>query len=122
MVIGMSDKYISTSIQRMRKRLKQADDKEEARQEQIQETVDILLAKFEAEAKSKKIKDFDMASFTNLVKLQLLLSDKPTEIIENRDDIEAIENIEEIADSEAFADIVNQLYTSLNEQNEKNSK
>lgn len=123
MVMRMNNsKYISTSIQRMRKKIKQADDKDDARQEQIQETVDILLAKFEADAKTKKLKDFDMTSFANLVKLQLLLSEKPTEIIESRDNIEAIENIDEIIESEAMDEIIQQLYTAMNKHNEDNSK
>lgn len=116
------DDFVSTSISRMRKKLKESKNENDARIEEIQDTLDILLAKFRSEAMSThSTKKFDITGFSNLVKLQLLLSGNPTEIIENKGETNEIleDRLEEIVESGKLDEIIEELGKALTEENER---
>jgi tRNA(Ser,Leu) C12 N-acetylase TAN1 len=117
------NKYVSTSIKRMRKRLKQTDDKDEQRMSQVQDILDIGIQQFGDLIKRGKVK-MDAATFEKFVKMQMLMMDRPTEIVENRSDVDEIQETQmrEIESSPEFESLKEQIASMMNAHNEEDKR
>lgn len=115
-------KYTSSSIKRLRKRLKESDNKDEARMVQIRESVDLWIHLHSDKIK-KGIK-VNVGDFEKMVKMQLLLMDKPTDIVENRTDVEAVEEVqlETIEQMPEYKSLKDQIAAMMNAQNEEGKR
>lgn len=111
--------YVTTSIRRMKKRLREANDKDDARISQMQDVVDAGMAQFARKIQMGQV-DIGVTEFEKLAKIQMLLLQKPTEIIENQSDIEAEEEIRyaELIPEGDMEALKAQLFASMNERNE----
>lgn len=115
-------KYTSSSIKRLRKRLKESDNKDEDRMVQIRESVDLWIHLHSDKIK-KGIK-VNVGDFEKMVKMQLLLMDKPTDIVENRTDVEAVEEVqlETIEQMPEYKSLKDQIAAMMNAQNEEGKR
>lgn len=115
-------KYTSSSIKRLRKRLKESDNKDEDRMVQIRESVDLWIHLHSDKIK-KGIK-VNVGDFEKMVKMQLLLMDKPTDIVENRTDVEAVEEVqlETIEQMPEYKSLKEQIAAMMNAQNEEGKR
>jgi hypothetical protein len=103
----------------MKKRLREANDKDDARISQMQDVVDAGMAQFARKIQMGQV-DIGVTEFEKLAKIQMLLLQKPTEIIENQSDIEAEEEIRyaELIPEGDMEALKAQLFASMNERNE----
>lgn len=117
-----SGKYTSTSIKRLRKRLKDSDDKDGVRMENIRETVDLWI-QLHSEKVKKGVK-VNVGDFEKMVKLQMLLMDKPTDIVENRTDVESVEEVQlnAIEEMPEYKSLKEQIAAMMNAQNEEGKR
>ncbi|BAK52929.1 hypothetical protein F373_gp117 [Bacillus phage SP-10] len=115
--------HVNKAIIQLRKKLKQSNDQEEVRRNDALEVIDIASAQFKANLLKGKIK-IGVPEYERLQKLGLLLSEKPTEIIENRDTSEDLDNetLQNVLESEEFETIKEQLFASMNELNEEGKR
>ncbi|GLI90574.1 hypothetical protein [Bacillus subtilis] len=115
--------HVNKAIIQLRKKLKQSNDQEEVRRNDALEVIDIASAQFKANLLKGKIK-IGVPEYERLQKLGLLLSEKPTEIIENRDTTEDLDNetLQNVLESEEFETIKEQLFASMNELNEEGKR
>ncbi|MGC8362980.1 hypothetical protein ACSHUI_00700 [Bacillus subtilis] len=115
--------HVNKAIIQLRKKLKQSNDQEEVRRDDALEVIDIASAQFKANLLKGKIK-IGVPEYERLQKLGLLLSEKPTEIIENRDTTEDLDNetLQNVLESEEFETIKEQLFASMNELNEEGKR
>ena len=117
-----SSKYTSSSIKRLRKRLKEKDDKDTARMGQIREAVDLWIHLHHE--KIKKGVKVNVTDLEKMIKMQLLLMDKPTEIVENRTDVESVEEVQlnEIEQMPEYKSLKDQIAAMMNSQNEEGKR
>ncbi|WCS67988.1 hypothetical protein Goe26_00760 [Bacillus phage vB_BsuM-Goe26] len=115
--------HVNKAIIQLRKKIKQSNDQEEVRRNDALEVIDIASAQFKANLLKGKIK-IGVPEYERLQKLGLLLSEKPTEIIENRDTSEDLDNetLQNVLESEEFETIKEQLFASMNELNEEGKR
>ncbi|WP_270363923.1 hypothetical protein [Bacillus paranthracis] len=111
--------YVTTSIRRMKKRLRETTDKDDARISEIQDVVDSGIAQFAQKIRMGQV-DIGVSEFEKLAKIQMLLLQKPTEIIENQSDVEAEEEIryEALLPEGDMEALKAQLFAKMNERNE----
>jgi hypothetical protein len=117
------NKYVSSSIKRMKKRLKQTDSKDDQRMSDVQDILDIGIQQFGDLIRRGKVK-MDAATFEKFVKMQMLMMDRPTEIVETRSDVDEIEEVQmkEIESSPEFEALKEQIAAMMNAQNEEDKR
>lgn len=117
-----SGKYTSASIKRLRKKLKASDDKDGVRMEQMRETIDLWI-QLHSE-KVKKGHKVNVGDFEKMVKLQMLMMDKPTDIVENRTDVESVEEVQlnAIEQMPEYKSLKEQIAAMMNAQNEEGKR
>lgn len=118
----MYNSYVTNSVVRLRKKLQNSSDKEQARVEEYQDAIDAIFALFMNQVKRGEIKIKDLSDFERLLKLSLLLMNRPTEKIEHSTDIEEVEfleqTLENLEDDEALQKLIEHLSDTMNERNE----
>lgn len=115
-----SNKYVSGSIKRLRKRLKENPDKTEAFKTSLKDTINFGIEDFEKRLKSGQVKIDNVNDFEKLAKLGLLLYGEPTEKVEHTTDIDSVTTTEfdEIMGTEEYKVLQEMLATKMNSQNE----
>lgn len=113
-------RYVSASIKRIRKRLKESPDKAQAFKDSLKDTVAFGLEDFENRLRSGQIKIDNVSDFERLAKLGLLLYGEATEKVEHTTDIEEVTTaeIDSIKETEEFKALKEKLARELNKQNE----
>lgn len=111
--------YVSTSIKRIKRRLKSDSSSDEFKQtikEAVNKGVDDFVIRLNAgEVKIESVSDFD-----RLVKLGLLVHGEPTQRIEETSDVETIEEsqITAIENTEEYQKIIDMLTEQMSENNQ----
>jgi len=113
--------YVSSSIKRLRKRLKENPDKIESFKSSVLDTVSFGTDDFERRMRLGEIKIDNVADYEKLVKLGLLVLGEATEKVEHTTDVEAITHsqFDAIKDSKELQAIKDMLATQMNKQNEE---
>jgi hypothetical protein len=112
--------YVSSTIKRLRKRLKENPDKTSAFKESVLDTVTFGTEDFERRMRLGEIKINTVADYEKLVKLGLLILGEATEKVEHTTDVEEITTTQfnAIKEMKEFEAIKEKLALEMNKQNE----
>jgi hypothetical protein len=118
----MSQAYVSTVVKRLKKRLHDKDVPEnETRTKLYKDIIDTAVSQFYAQLQRGEVQVNSVVDLERLVKMGMLLMDKPTERIEHTTDIEE-EELNEVVNSESFKQLKDLLYQQMNKRNETEQK
>lgn len=114
-------KYVSEMVTKLRKRVKKETESDQERLKQIDDALDTGIAQFASKLQGGEIKMKNTLDLERLVKLRLLLMDKPTERVEHTSDVEEIteKEFENIENSKEFRKVQEQLADMMNKKNQE---
>lgn len=113
-------KYVSASIQRLRKRVQSNPDQAEAFKDSLKSTVEFGLQDFDKRLRSGEVKINSVGDFEKIAKLGLLLYGEATDKVEHTTDIETVTTtqFDSIKDMEEFKLLTEKLAEQMNKENE----
>jgi len=113
-------KYVSASIQRLRKKVKANPDQAEAFKDNAKSTVEFGIADFEKRLRSGEVKITSVGDFEKLVKLGMLLHGEATDKIEHTTDVETVTTtqFDSIKNLDEFKFLTERLSEQMNKDNE----
>jgi hypothetical protein len=113
--------YVSSTIKRLRKRLKENPETVESFKKTIRETVLFGAEDFDRRLRLGEIKIDNVSDYEKMVKLGLLVMGEATEKVEHTSDVEEVitSQFESIKDLKEFQAIKDKLALEMNRQNEQ---